>query len=149
MTTVPRRTVLVPIDGSDVSLRALRRALADAVARPGTRLHVLTVHPKPLLYGGAQIHVTRDSAERMAAEHDTAVLDRARTLAAEVAEVPCDFEALEGEPAADVIARRAGELGSDSIIMGTHGRGRAGVALLGSVATGVVHRAEVPVTLVK
>jgi nucleotide-binding universal stress UspA family protein len=142
-------TVLVPVDGSDVSMRALRHALDQAGGRPGVTLHVLTVHPPPRLYGGAQIHTTPARAERMAAERDAAVLAQARALAGEVPEVPCVFEALEGEPPAEVIARRAGELGCAAIVMGTRGRGRAGVAMLGSVATGVVHRAEVPVTLVK
>ena len=37
----------------------------------------------------------------------------------------------------------------DKIIMGTHGRGTLAGMLMGSVASKVLHRAAVPVTLVK
>ena len=59
-----------------------------------------------------------------------------------------EFEQLVGEPAA-TIARRASELGCESIVMGTHGLGQLGVLIMGSVAQRVVHQATVPVTLVK
>lgn len=49
----------------------------------------------------------------------------------------------------ETTARRAAELGCDSIVTGTHGRGRLGSALIGSVAQRVAHDASVPVTPVK
>jgi nucleotide-binding universal stress UspA family protein len=59
-----------------------------------------------------------------------------------------ELEQVDGEPAA-TIARRAAELGCESITMGTHGLGAFGILLMGSVAQRVVHHATVPVTLVK
>ena len=59
-----------------------------------------------------------------------------------------ELEQLEGDPA-ETIARRATELGCESITMGTHGLTSLGILLLGSVAQKVVHHATVPVTLVK
>jgi len=50
--------------------------------------------------------------------------------------------------AADRIARAAAE-GSDLIVMGSHGRSPVLSTLLGSVASGVVARAQVPVLLVR
>ncbi|MBK7902663.1 MAG: universal stress protein [Proteobacteria bacterium] len=47
------------------------------------------------------------------------------------------------------MARRAAELGCESITMGTHGLSSFGILFMGSVAQRVVHYATVPVTLVK
>ncbi|MDP1900390.1 MAG: universal stress protein [Rubrivivax sp.] len=47
------------------------------------------------------------------------------------------------------LARRADELGCDGIVMGTRGMTAIGSVVMGSVATKVVHAANVPVTLVK
>ncbi len=58
------------------------------------------------------------------------------------------LEQLEGDPA-ETIARRAAELGCESVTMGTHGLGSFGILFLGSVAQRVVHHTTVPVTLVK
>lgn len=145
--SVPR-TVLVAYDDSEYAVRALRHAIELASERPNTRLHVLTVHPPPDLHGSVRIHMTPERARQMAGEHDVAVLEAARAHLLAASPVPYVLEALEGEPA-EVIARRARELGSAQIVMGTHGRGRVAAAMLGSVALGVVHRSEAPVTLVK
>jgi nucleotide-binding universal stress UspA family protein len=58
------------------------------------------------------------------------------------------LEQVEGDPG-PTIARRAGELDCEWIVIGTQGRGRIGTAVLGSVAQQVAHLAAVPVTLVK
>jgi nucleotide-binding universal stress UspA family protein len=62
--------------------------------------------------------------------------------------VPYEKEILIGN-IAEVIARRADELGCDGIVMGTRGMTAIGGLVMGSVATKVVHAANVPVTLVK
>jgi nucleotide-binding universal stress UspA family protein len=53
-----------------------------------------------------------------------------------------------GQPA-QVIAHQAQELQVDLVLMGSHGRGAVSGALLGSVATKVLHLCERPVLLVK
>ena len=53
----------------------------------------------------------------------------------------------EGDPAAEAV-RVAKETGCDLIVMGTHGRKGLGRLLLGSVAEGVLPRANCPVLLV-
>jgi nucleotide-binding universal stress UspA family protein len=62
--------------------------------------------------------------------------------------VPYETEILTGPPG-KVPAERAAQLGCDSIVMGTHGRGAISNLLMGSVATKVIHFSQVPVTLVK
>jgi nucleotide-binding universal stress UspA family protein len=47
------------------------------------------------------------------------------------------------------IARLARELACDQIVMGTRGQSSLGGLLMGSMATKVLHLAEIPITLVK
>ena len=48
-----------------------------------------------------------------------------------------------------VIADQAKKQGFDQIVMGTRGLNRVSGLLLGSVATGVLHLVDIPVTLIK
>ena len=50
---------------------------------------------------------------------------------------------------AEVIARLAGDLACDLIVMGTHGRTGIAELVMGSVASRVLHLAPCPVLLVK
>lgn len=52
-------------------------------------------------------------------------------------------------PAADVIAAMANKNKFDLLVMGSHGHGTLGNLVLGSVATKVMARCEVPVLLVR
>jgi nucleotide-binding universal stress UspA family protein len=54
---------------------------------------------------------------------------------------------VEGDPAAEIL-RKADELKSDILIMGTHGKGLIAYAFLGSVASQVLHRIRIPVFIV-
>ena len=141
------RKILVAIDGSDVALRALEHAAHLATTAPGLQLHVLVVQPPPRVYGEIEVYAGEERMHELGASVARAILDDARArLASRTANF--ELELLEGDPG-ETIARRATELGCESIVMGTHGRGRLGSALMGSVAQRVVHAASVPVTLVK
>ena len=141
------RTILVAIDGSEVALRALDVAIAQARLEPAAALHVLTVLPALSNYTAAEIYVTAERIRQAAEDKGHAILEVA-AVRLEAAGCRHTLEQLEGEPA-ETIARRATELGCESITMGTHGLGSFGILLLGSVAQRVVHHATVPVTLVK
>ena len=52
-------------------------------------------------------------------------------------------------PVAESVVHLARDLGCDLIAMGTHGRGALGNALIGSVATKVLHLSALPVMLAK
>jgi nucleotide-binding universal stress UspA family protein len=140
------RTMLVAIDGSDVALRALEYA-ARQTCGTDVCLHVLCVQPPPRAYGEIEVYVGEQRVHELGESAALAVLDDARQrLSGRVAHF--ELEHLEGDPGV-TIARRATELGCESIVMGTHGRGRLGSALMGSVAQRVVHASSLPVTLVK
>lgn len=141
------RRILVAIDGSETALRALDFAVRQARLAPPAELHVLNAQPTLSNYTAAEIYVTAERIQQVAAERAKAILDAA---AEHLRNAGCRFqlEQTEGDPA-ETIARRAAELGCESITMGTHGLTSLGILFLGSVAQKVVHYSSVPVTLVK
>jgi nucleotide-binding universal stress UspA family protein len=141
------RKILVAVDGSESALRALDVAAAQARRVPDGQLHLLTVRHPASFYGALDIYVTEEQLREIATRQATAVLDAAAQQAARNG-IPFEIEQLEGEPAAAIVDRAA-QLGCESIVMGSHGRGQLGAFMLGSVAQRVVHGATVPVTLVK
>jgi nucleotide-binding universal stress UspA family protein len=141
------RRILVAIDGSETARRALDFAVMQARLAPVAELHVLNAQPTLSNYTAAEIYVTAERIQQVATERARAILDAA---AERLANAGCSYqlEQTEGDPA-ETIARRAAELGCESITMGTHGLTSLGILFLGSVAQKVVHHASVPVTLVK
>ncbi len=141
------RRILVAIDGSEIAMRALDFAAMQAALRPTAQVHVLMVEAPVHVYGEAAAYTSQDVMRAKAAEDCRAVLDAARARVQGQIPQP-ELELLEGDPSATIV-QRAGELGCESIVMGTHGRGRLGQTLLGSVAQRVVHTSHIPVTLVR
>ncbi len=74
-------------------------------------------------------------------------LQAARMLLDEAA-IPFTAQVLIGD-VAESIARYAHEIGADKIIMGTRGMTPLANLMLGSIATKVIHRTDIPVTLVR
>jgi nucleotide-binding universal stress UspA family protein len=139
--------ILVAVDGSDCSLRALGFAAQQAREMPDAHVHVVAVQAPVYVYGEVEVYAGKDHMRSLAADQMRAALDAAAEVLAG-AGISGQLELQEGEPAA-TIARRAAELGCASIVLGTHGRGRLGTAIMGSVAQEVVHLSTMPVTLVK
>jgi len=143
------RMVLIPTDGSEPALRAVRSFIDLARSAPGMHAILLNVEPSvPLLQrmvDGRPGEVRRiegplrDKGEKLLGPAK-AELERAGVRHTALVEF--------GEPA-DVIAARAKEWAVDLIVMGAHGRSVIGTLLLGSVAQKVVRQADVPVMLVK
>ncbi len=138
--------VLVPVDGSRGSLRALARAIAVARSARGV-VHLMNVQPAYDEYGMVPAYLSKG-------KHRELMRERARTaLAPAVAQLKRAgarhvIHAVFGETA-DEVVRAARRLRCDSIIMGTRGMGAIGNLLIGSVANRVIHLATTPVTLVK
>lgn len=145
--------ILVPLDGSSLSLQALPVA-ADLAHRYSASLRLVYVLPDlPAVSGlaggmaytydpAADYTVRREEAERVVRE----------ALADPVVEgLPVDSACLtaEGRPVAQVLVEEARYREADLIVMSTHGRGGLARLLLGSVAEGVLHHAGVPVLLVR
>jgi len=145
MTALRIRSILVPIDFSPHSAKAVELAL-DLAASFGARVHFLHSCAFPRRFVTVYDLVFPEQLEREIYEAARGKLDamlaRGRERGLEVA------GELTMEEASDAILRRARELPADAIVMGTRGLGGVRSALLGSVAEKVVRRAPCPVTTV-
>jgi nucleotide-binding universal stress UspA family protein len=130
---------LVPMDGSECALRALKFA---AKSRDAT-LHVLNVQPS--------LPSSRFVSKKMIAEHQERgaqeALAPARALLKRL-KVNASVHTAIGDPAA-TIAEFAKKHRCTAIVMGSRGQGRIAGLVLGSVAAKVIHLASCPVTVVK
>jgi nucleotide-binding universal stress UspA family protein len=142
------RRVLVPVDGSDCSLRAVAYVVGDrarCATTDGYEVHLLNVQaPLPRdvtqFVGHAQVADFHRAESERALQPAEAVLVKAG--------VPFTSHAEVGH-LGETIAQRADDLACDLIVMGAHGRGALAELLVGSIATRVIHLAHVPVLLVK
>jgi nucleotide-binding universal stress UspA family protein len=140
------KRILVPIDFSESSSEAVE--LAITIARTfKARIELLHVFVEPVYALPAPIEVVTFpiDMERIYSEVERLLTrDRERVRAAEV---DCESVTLTGRPHAEIVAY-ALKSEADLVVMGTHGRGGLGHAILGSVAERVVHKAPCPVLVV-
>jgi len=140
------RRILVPVDGSDCAQRALDYVIAQSRQCP-VNAQLVYVNVVPDFYATRREYVGRKENREFAEKRSKAALDpAARKLAR--AKVVHGIDILWGDIAPE-IARAAGRLKCESIVMGTRGMGAIGSLILGSVATKVIHLAKIPVTLVR
>jgi nucleotide-binding universal stress UspA family protein len=142
-----RIKLLVAVDGSANALRAVRYAIELAKENGSVSVHLVNAHEEPRVYGEIAVYVTPEKMAELQRQAAEGALEEAERLIRQAA-VPYTREILVG-PVAAVIAKRADELGCDTIVIGTRGMTAIGNLLMGSVATRIVHFAHVPVTLVK
>lgn len=136
---------LVPCDGSDSALRAVRHAAAEAAAG-AAEIHLLHVIEPMTAVTLSEAFSAERLDERFPPQAAQALEPAIAVLAQ--AGVGYSLHCLFGQPAVE-IAAYAGRAGCDAVIMGTRGRGAFASLLIGSVATEVVKLVDIPVTLVK
>lgn len=145
--------IVVGIDGSELSTKALRHALALAKLSGARLFAVTSTEPSVLITAGAEFVAVDTGAiiadlEEIKAKSAKATLAEAETLVAadglsiEKIHVPSSV-------AADAILKTAENQGADLIVMGSHGRRGLGRLLLGSQAAEVLARSSIPVLVVK
>jgi nucleotide-binding universal stress UspA family protein len=137
--------VLVPLDSSEFA----EEALAHVIALTGDRdvvLHLLYVvePPTPLLTYGSYVPVFDPGPELARARYYLEVVARRFPPGRLVPMI----DTIVGEPVLAICAA-ARNYRADLIALATHGRGGLARLLLGSVATGVLQRASVPVLLIR
>lgn len=137
--------VLVPFDGSDNALRAVRYAASAAREKPDLQLELLHVLDPMSLRSNAAY--TQDQLRELQAAEAERLLRPARQVL-EQAGIPA-YAGWRAGSAAGEIASHVREGGFDGVIMGTRGMSPIANVMIGSVATRVVHLVEVPVVLVK
>lgn len=138
--------ILIPVDGSDRSLAAVR-FVADTLVRASHDLEIHLLNVQPPLPSAAAIFIDSAVLRDFHLEEGAKALAGARKLLDD-AGVRYASSTLVGEPA-ETIAAYAEQRDCAGIVMGTRGLGPAAGLLLGSVAHKVLHLSKVPVTLVK
>lgn len=142
------KKMLVPVDGSSNSIRAVKFAIAEAKHGSAT-IHLLNVVAPFDDYGMMKAYISRQQRDKLMKERATAILKRA-AMPIGKAGLAFKLHVEEGEgDVADRIAGAARRLRCASIVMGTRGMGSLGNLVLGSIATKVIHATTIPVTLVK
>lgn len=139
------KNILVPIDFSDCSKKALQYALPLARVH-GAALQLLYVLPPT--YAASEAAAI-DYVQLKATLNDNGEKELARFVAEEVpAEIPAETLVRMGSPAREIV-EAARSLTADLIIISTHGRTGFKHLCLGSVAEHVVQRAPCPVLVVR
>jgi nucleotide-binding universal stress UspA family protein len=143
--SVTPRRILVPVDFSDSSARALGHA-AGLAAESGRSL--IVVHVVPADYGW--LGIGRDELRDLDRSLQRQAADRLRTFADENVghKVPADLEVRVGQPAEEIVMA-ARESKCDSIVISTRGLTGLDRYLIGSVADRVARLAPCPVVLVR
>ena len=134
--------VLVPVDFSDGSARALDAA--RWLARPiDTRIHLLhVIEPIPPLYYGANL-------DREPDENDELRLRMQRSLREWSGDIEGAIWTVTEGPAPGEIARVARNTGADLVVLGTRGLTGLPHMLIGSVTERVCRSCESPVLVVR
>ena len=146
---LPRR-ILVAVDGSGPSVRAVETAVALAIAARG-EIRLLTAVDTSWVRGtallprvGPKVKALTEETERLLREGAEAQLDRCRRMC-EQAKVRCSA-AIETRPPLEAILEAAGDV--DLIVMGSRGRDALAGASLGSLAQRVTASTQTRVLVV-
>lgn len=137
--------ILLPVDGSPSSSRAVRYVVRHFAGEAATSLVLLHVDP-PLIERVARYLTTED----LARFHEDRARDAVRPARAALRKAGTAFEEKHeiGDPAVR-ITELAARLRCDLVAMGSHGRGAFLSAVLGSVVMKVLSQSKVPVLVVR
>ncbi len=140
------KNIVVPVDFSAGTQRIVRRAIEQARAFEAKLwvIHVAAPEPDFVPYA-ADPPVLRDQVARGLWEEHRHL----QTLADLVESAGVDVTALMVQgPTVEKILEEARKLEADLIVVGSHGHGMLHRALLGSVSSGLLRHATVPVLIV-
>ena len=137
--------VLVAVDGSEPSLRAVRYAVALAAEARSSELELLNVQPP--LPAAVTDWVSAQDVRSFHVDTGIAALREAKVIL-DAAAIPYNSHVAVG-PIAETIADHAEERGCDQIVMGRRGLHPLPGILLGSVTIQILHLAKIPAIAVK
>jgi len=140
------KKVLVPVDGSETSLRAVRHLIEMVRCREPVEVLLLNVEEAQDSWEVRRFLTEEEIARIQTGEGEDAM--RSAHALLDEAGVAYSSQVAIG-PVAETIAKFAHDQGCDNIVMGARGHGAIANLLLGSVVTKVIHFASVPVTVVK
>jgi nucleotide-binding universal stress UspA family protein len=137
--------IVVPVDGSPASLRALDCAIKMASQTRGSSLVLLNAQNlgAMAIAAAAMAGNLQETASQASAEALGEAMEKSEAAGAVFKTV------VRTGQVAETIAQVAREEDIQQIVMGTRGLGSIQGLLMGSVATKVIHLADVPTTLIK
>lgn len=140
------RRIVVGVDGSTTSRRALRWA-ADEARRHGAELHVVHAWESPVPAAAVGLAPRRSTA--VEEQRDVAETLLSEVMQEELGANPPEKTrpSIGRGPAATVLLEAA--KGADLLVVGSRGLGGFSGLLLGSVSTKVAHHATCPVVIVR
>lgn len=138
--------ILIPVDGSELSLEAVRFAVRVLLAGLRGDVVLANVQESASLYELIVAH-DPDLIDQVSADAGLHALEGARALL-DAAEVDYECEVAKGDPA-HTIVEISERFACDLIVMGARGASSLRRAMLGSVSNEVLHASAVPVMIVK
>ena len=143
------KQILVPVDGSQISISAVKKAAQIAKAFGGQLTLISLVAEDP--FTDADFYYSSAiMKEYFVQAHENATKALAEALEFSKAEgVDAQTLVIKGQVSAEGIAETATELKADLIVMGSHGRKGFQKMLMGSFAQDVLRNTELPVLIVK
>ena len=141
--------ILVPIDGSEISYAAARKAsiVAQSFGAKVTAISLINEDPftdADFYYGTA---IMRDYFAQAHSNAKSALAGAKKIF--ESYNVPSDTKIIEGEVSAEHINDIAQKLNAELIVMGSHGRKGVQKFFLGSFANDVLQSTHLPVLFIK
>lgn len=139
-------SILIPVDGSSHSKRALKYAISSIKEGLQAEIHVINVQADILPMGDLPL-MDLDLIEKSQDEQSKKVIKSASRLLKN-AGLSYSLQISKGSIPNNIVSY-AKKHGCNSIVMGTRGMGLIGNVILGSTSNQVVRLAKIPVTLVK
>ena len=139
------KAILVAVDGSETSDRAVHHACDLLAAGLAAELHLLNVQPN--LRGAIATFVSKEQIEAHHREEGKKALETAIEIAKKAgieAKIHIGV-GRQGEVADDFVAK----VGAGLVVIGTRGHTGLAGGLLGSVAQDIIAHVKAPITLVK
>jgi nucleotide-binding universal stress UspA family protein len=145
---VPVQTILVAVDGSDLSTRALGFAIERALLHKAEIVVAFAVNRLPVAVVTATPYAYADPTPLLEAlEAEAEAVLGAAEASVRASGVPVRRAKLDGPAGEEILALAAGT-SADLIVMGTHGRRGLYRMAVGSTAEHVIRGATVPVFVV-
>ncbi|HTH51980.1 MAG TPA: universal stress protein [Pyrinomonadaceae bacterium] len=144
--------ILIATDGSKYGTAALEQACELAGNMPDSEVRIVTAYelPGPVAaepFISAPIY-TQEIVDNLSSAAEAVLACARRTVVRNCPGVPVNTTEARGNPASAIVDE-ASDWHADLIVVGSHGHGFWGRALLGSVSDAVVHNAPCSVMVVR
>jgi nucleotide-binding universal stress UspA family protein len=140
--------ILIPVDGSDNSQRAIDKAIALAQAFKSQVTAIYVIDPYAFTGAGTDFAYGHSEYLSAATAEGKQALQIARD-AFQTVGIEINSNLVDGHSTYKAILEKAAEIGADLVVMGSHGRKGLEKLILGSVTSQVLSHAHLPVLVVR